>query len=648
MAIVDAIVFDLNNALTTSGGVIPKFLRHSTAALEYSDGGSLRLITAGEHKPRIGTDGTLTLEQGAVNLITHPQRLNDSSWTKGSSVTVIPDIIQGLDANYLADRVSFSAYTGNANAQILRKALTIGQGRTMTVSAYLALAAGRFGGNDVLRVSGSGLVAAASVPLGPIYNDKLGQYIRTDLTFQTSGTATTEATETTTGETQSTVNLDLYCESAVSVNWAGIQMEVGNLATSYIAQEGASRSRDADRLEYPKNPVEGLASFVVYLNLVGWGGNGVILNTGNLRLEIVSGKLRATVGAVVVNDPNNLPANAKIALRVSQGLQRAQLYVNGVMVAKEAISNYTATAGPMTIGGVGIRKLRTIYCFNRDLSDGSIDVGGTVGGEMFELHQQDNLLKQYSEAYSEFDLPPVRIKPAQKVPVRFQFYQDASQAIATLTPGAGATAQVQTVTVNSAAVNQVDVVVIDGVEFSRTATTTNAADQASGLATLINASTAIPVTANWVSGASFTLTADVPGNDFALSVRGKLAVTTTTANQVGTHTLTVAAAIDYVPGRALIFRDYAYVCEIQITAVNAGSNTITFTTTPNSNINLIWQGDQLIQTEWELAIGTGNYFASHRENYPEIKIVGKSIEGFLLENKGTTERRVTPYATVTL
>lgn len=650
MAIADYLAWDLNNSLTTSKGVLPIFRRATTASQEYSESGSLRLVTAGEHRPRFAADGTLTLEKAASNLLTFPLRLNDSSWVKGSSITVIPDAVQGMDSNYLADRVSVSAFTGNANAQILRKSLTIGAGRQMTASAYLALAAGRFGGNDVLRVTGAGLVAPVSVPLGPIYNENLARYIRTNFTFNTSGSPTTATTENV-AESSSTVNFEFYCESAVSINWAGAQIEQGNYPTSFIPQEEFIRSRARDFLQYPKNPVEGLTSFVFYCNLTSWSGDGIIVKSGgNFTVEIVGGKLRVTCGAVIANDPANLPASAKIAVRVSQGLQRVQVYVNGVMVVKQAIAGYTASAGVLDVGSDSIRKIRCAYFFNRDLSDGSIDVGGSVAGDLYELHQQDDLVARYADSYSEFDLPPVRLTPGQSVPVRFQGYQTASQSASSVTPGSGAVAQVITVTVDGVTNPQTDVVVINGIEYSRTTNTAVAADQASGLATLINAAPKRnPVTANWVSGSSFTITADTAGEDFHVGVRGRLSTVVTTGNQVGTHTLVVPNAIDYVVGRAYVFRSYAFVCEIAITAINTGSNTITFRTVPNSNVNLMFAGDQIIQTNWDLEIFPPNYFAGIREDfYSDIDIIGKSSQGFLLKNNGTTERRVTPYAAVTL
>lgn len=650
MALIDSVAFALVSALTTPKGGIPTFKRSTTAVTPFTVASSLRFITAGIHRPRFGADGLLVLEKAATNLITFPVRLTDSSWVKGSSVFITPDIVQGMDNNYLADRVTVSQFAGNANAQLLRKTLTVGSGRTFTATIYITLAAGKFGSNDVIRVTGAGLTAPVSLPLGPIYNDSIGNYIAASFTFATSGAAIGPANETT-ADAGTTVNFELYCESSVSINWGGVQIEEGNYATSYIPQEGQVRSRDRDWVQYPQSPVAGLSEFVFYTNLTKWAGDGLIAQAGDFVVEIVGGKLRARCGVTIAADPANLPASAQIAVRVSRGLQRVQVYVNKVMVVSQALTNYVAASGRLDIGGNNVRYLRNLYYFNASLSDGSIGVGQTVLGELLELHNQDTLILAFDNAHSEQELPPVRVPAGGEVAVRFPNYRKATQDITSVAPGAGAQAQVWTVTVDSAVINQIDEVVINGVSIRRTATTAVAGDQASGLATAINAQNAaglIPVTANWTAGPSFTITSTRAGNDFACSVNGKLSQQLTTTNLPGTHTLVVPSALDFQLGAALIYRDYAYLCDIAITAINTVSNTITFTAVPDQNIDLIFAGDQLVQVDWQLEVAPNNYVCSHREDFPDIKPSGKAHTGFRLRNSGNSERRITPYVTTTI
>lgn len=650
MALTDSVAFALVGALTTPKNGLPTYKRSTTATLPFNIAGSLRFITAGIHRPRFGADGVLLLEKAATNLITFPARLNDSSWIKGSSVFVTPDVVPGMDNNYLADRVTVSQFTGNANAQILRKVMNFGIGRTFTATVYLALAAGKFGANDVIRVSGPGLTAPASVALGPIYNDSIGNYIAASFTFSTSGTAPTPATENT-PDPGAAINFELYCESSVSINWGGCQIEEGSYPTSYIPQEGQVRSRDLDFVQYPRSPVAGLSEFVFYANLVQWAGDGPIVQSGDFAVEIIGGKLRVRCGATIANDPADLPKSAQVAVRVSRGLQRMQVYVNKVMVVSQPLTNYVAGAGRLDLGGSSVRWLRNLYFFNAALSDGSINVGQSVLGDLLELHTQDSLIVAFDDAHSEQELPPVRIPPGGEVAVRFGNYRSATQNINSVTPGAGAQAQTVTITVDSAAINQIDEIVINGIVIRRTATTTIAADQASGLATAINAQNAagaIAVTANWISGNSFTVTANRAGNDFALSTNGKLTQQTTTPNRPGTHTLTVPSALDYQLGAAVVYREYAYLCDVAITAINTGSNTITFVAVPDQNIDLIFPGDQLVQVDWQLEIAPNNYTSFHREDFADVKPSGKSHLGFRFRNNGSTERRITPYVVTTL
>lgn len=650
MALTDSVAFALVSALTTPKNGIPTFKRSTTAVTPFTVAGSLRFITAGIHRPRFGADGLLVLEKASTNLITFPVRLTDSSWIKGSSVFITPDVVQGMDNNYLADRVTVSQFVGNSNAQLLRKTINFGIGRTFTATVYFALAAGKFGANDVIRVSGAGLLAPVSLPLGPIYNDSIGNYISASFTFSTSGTAPTPTTENI-PDPGTLVNFELYCESSVSLNWGGVQIEEGSYATSYIPQEGMVRSRDRDFVQYPQSPVAGLSEFVFYTNLVKWAGDGPIVQAGNFIVEIVGGKLRARCGAIVASDPTNLPASAQIAVRVSRGLQRVQVYVNKVMVVSQSLTNYVAGAGRLDLGGSCVRWLKNVYFFNAALSDGSIGVGGTVLGDLLELHTQDSLIVAFDNAHSEQELPPVRIPAGGEVAVRFPNYRSATQDITAVSPGAGAQAQVWSVTVDSATINQIDEVVINGISIRRTATTAIAADQAAGLATAINAQNAaglLPVTANWVSGNSFVVSSNRAGNDFALSTNGKLIQQLTTPNKPGAHTLSVPSALDYQAGLAVVYRDYAYLCDIAITSVNTASNTIAFTSIPDQNIDLIFTGDQLVQIDWQLEVAPNNYVCSHREDYSDIRPSGKSHLGFRMKNSGTTERRITPYVTTTI
>jgi hypothetical protein len=649
--LVNALIFDMNGTLPTSQGQMPTFLRPTPANIESTLNGSWRLSGVGTHQPRFTTTGALLLERDSINLITFPQDLTNSSWVKGSSMGILADRIQGMDSNYLADRISVSQTTGNQAAQTLSKTLSFESGRSLTLSAYLRLAGGRFGANDVLRITGD-VAAAQTIPLGPIFNDKLGNYIPVTANCVTAGSAVVGAAYLT-PDTARNIVVSLYCENAVSIDWGGIQLEPGTVRTSYIGQDSQVRSRAGDYLVYPKSPIEGLSAFCFYMNLERWSGDGNLVDLGNFRVEIVSGRLRVSCGSTQINDPTDLPASPKIAVRVSQGLARAQVYVNSVMVAKANISNYIGQPNTVTVAGAGVRQIKCLYFFNRDIGDGSIDVGGSVLGDMLSLHQQDSLISDLAEGSNRIVFPAIRLPAGSRASVRFPQYQSANQLITVLTSGSGAIAQSERVTVNTianASAAQTDFVMLNGVPFPFTSDVTPTVSEiALGLVAAINANPRTqPVTATYVSGGVFNLTADAAGTDFSLSTSSRLSQSNLAANILDTHTITVANAADFVVGKAQIFRSYIFLADVAIRAVNTGTNVLTISTFPNSAFAGLRVGDNIMQPSWSLNVGANNYFAHHLEDYGDVGVEAKTQEGFTLLNRGPVDRAITPEAKIFL
>ncbi len=651
MALRDALCFDIVGSLTTSQGYTPTFLRYSKANVETITNGSLRTNAVAVHQPRITTTGSLVMEKASLNLCSYPQDLSHSSWVKGSNILVQADKIEDMQGNYLADRIAVSAYGGNQNANTMTKAFILKSAQTLSVSAYLRLAGGRFGGNDVLRVAGD-VVTPAIASLGSIFNANFGNYVKVPLTFTAAGS--TPGGEFL-ADTARTCNLQLYVENPVSLDWGGMQVEPGSIGTSFISnQQGLIESRDKDFLQYGRSPIEGLSSFLFYCNLENWRGDGNIIAAGNFKAAIVGGALKITTGAIETTDPTPLPTNAKIAVRVSQGLGRVSVYVNQVMVAFSALTNYSANTSTVEIFGDGFRQARCLYFFNQDIGDGSIDVGGRVLGEMLELHQQDSLLSDLAEGSSRIILPAVRIKAGQNVTVRYPQIQYANQIVSSVSVGTGSAAQVTRIRVEkivNAAASQTDTLTLNGQPFPFVSDATPTKPEiAAGLTTVINtAPRTQPVTASYTATNDFlTLTADVAGDDFNVSTSQNLSQTSITGNASNSNSIVVPNAVDFVRGTAQIFRNYAFVVEIAILAINTGTNTLTVASIPNSDFLKIQPGDSIIQPSFSLQIGANNVFCHHLEDFSEVKIFRKSVDGFGLKNIGLIDRIVTPYAKLTI
>lgn len=654
MALTDSLIFDLLGILTTSQGSIPIFMRSTPANAESIVNGSWKLQPASAHQPRFTSTGALLLEGASTNMITYARNINHPSWVKGSSIIPTLTPVQGMDNNYTATRIAVSQYAGNQAAQTMTKAFVLGSGQTYTVAWYLSLASGaRFGKNDAIKIAGD-VVAPQTVLLAPIFNDKSGNFIPVQVTFTTAGTAAgNSASSYAAGDTARNVNLQLYVENATSIDVDVVNMEPGTIRTSPIYQDAQTKTRDSDFLQYAKSPIAGLSSFLHYLRLENWAGDGVILSAGNFSLTIVNGILQVVCGSTTLNDTDPLPAAAQIAVRVSLGLTRISLYINGVMKAKATLTGYSGNTSTMTIGGVGQRLIRCLYFFNRDVGDGSIDVGQTVLGELLDLHNQDSLFSDLAEGHSRIVLPAIMLRTGTEQAVRFPQFQSASQPINTIATGSGKVAQVETVridTIVSASAAQTDYIVINNSQYTFTSDATpTTAEIAAGLAGAVNASPrSQPVTAQYVSGNTFTLTADNPGDDFALSVSGRLSRYNTTPNATDSNTFTVPNATDFVIGAAQIFRANAFITDVAILAINTGTNQLTVRSLPNSNFALIQQGDVIMQPSWSLRVGPNNYLCHHLEDYPEVKPSSKSLFGFRLRNNGLVDRVVTPYAKVTL
>lgn len=646
--LVNSLCFDVVGSLLNEQ--VPKFLRSTPAHWEGFVNGSWTQVAYAKHHPRFSSRAILTLEKESINFLTYPTHLAHSSWVKGSSMVVFPDHITGPNKNYRADRVTVSASTGNVSAQTISKSVTLYPAVGYTASFCLRLADGRFGVGDYIEVGGSVVGGAQRVYLANIYNGNQGNYIPISIPFTTAGTAGADYAS----QTMQTVNVNLFVDRTVSLDWAYGQVEPGAIATSYIDQTAFPQVRDRDFVQYPFSPIAKLSSFVFYYHLEAWQENGLLMDCGNFKAEIFQGKARVTCGTTVCTAPAALPQDAKIAARISEGLGKVRLYVNGVCVAQENLpTGYQAATSTLTIGADGIRSSSAIYLFNQDIGDNVVAVGDAIGSDLLVLHKQDSLITEPAEGYGMTVLSPIVVPAGMAVEARFQPVQNARQTITSFASSGGKVAQVDRLTVQTIvnpAAAQTDFVTIGNTRYTFDSDATpTAAEVAQGLVTAINAlPKKKPVTAAYISGGGFSITADVAGDHFECVPGDNLSRVNLTANKVDTHTIVVPNAVDFTPGVAVIFRDYAFICELAIDSVNTGSNQLTVRFTPNSLVNLVKPGDALIQPRWQLEVGRNSYFCHHLEDFPDIKVTAKSLTNFTYRNVGTIDRTITPYVKIAL
>lgn len=650
-ALLNQIRFDIAGKLITSNGDIPTYLRPSPAIAEYVINGSLRTILAKSDVPRFGQSGELDLEPEATNFLPYSLNLSHSGWIKGSSVSILSDRIPGMDGNYEAERVTVSAFTGNTNAQRLSRTVVLRSGLNYTGTVYLRLAGGQLGPNDWVGVDGD-VISPVQVSLAEIYNERAGNYLAASFQFTTAGT---EVNLDVNDDPGRSVNFVFYCESSVSVDWGGAQIELGDVRTSFIPTRDRNIvTRAADFIEYGRSPMATLASFVVYTRLLGWRGSGAIVRSGNFTLELVNGVVQATCGVVTITDPDPLPGAAQIAVRVSKGLESVLLYVNGVLKARETLSGYVGSIAPFQVGGSGVLRLQNLYVFGGDLSDGSAAIGQSVGSSLATLFVEDTIITDQSPGYSELSFPSIYLPPYSDAEIRLPGLQIANQAITNISSSVAAVAQVTRVYVENivnASAAQTEWVAINNSRYSFTSDATpTRAEIAQGIRDLIvGLYKHEPVTATYTaSDEFFSLTADSAGEGFDVLVSDNLSAEVHVANNPGSQIFTVPNAVDYALGEALVYRQGVFLGAVGITSISLIPNQLTIEPIGNQPVGLIEVGDQLIQRNWNLSVGMNGTFAHHFEDHPDVRCSGKERDRFSLRNVGGQSRIVTPYLKVTL
>lgn len=180
------------------------------------------------------------------------------------------------------------------------------------------------------------------------------------------------------------VSIEIYVTSASTLDWGGMQLEEGTFRTSQIYQDREIYPRSETVLDYrpEDNPLVGMRSFSFFLDLKDWRGDGNLATLGNVKAEIVGGKLRVTAGSVVVTDGEPLPNPASIFVQVASETSSLSVYVNGRLTNRSAVSNFLAQEGDFTLSSEGLRLFYSFVVFNRIFNDGQISNGEEIQGDL--------------------------------------------------------------------------------------------------------------------------------------------------------------------------------------------------------------------------------------------------------------------------
>ncbi|MEG3881050.1 hypothetical protein QT972_27165, partial [Microcoleus sp. herbarium7] len=212
--------------------------------------------------------------------------------------------------------------------------------------------------------------------------------------------------------------LQFYVESAISLDWGGLQLEESGFRTSMIYQDASISSRSQTKLVYRKasNPLSELKTFGLLIDLRFWRGDGNILTAGNISVEIVDSKLRLTVGTTVINVPTVLPPVPQIYIQQSGENFTLTLCINKTLVARSNLAGFQAGRSPIVLTTEGVRCFNRIVAVNRAFGDGAVAIGEVVTGELADvLFSEITDVSAIAVSVPEIVLPVVTI-PSPEAP----------------------------------------------------------------------------------------------------------------------------------------------------------------------------------------------------------------------------------------
>lgn len=180
--------------------------------------------------------------------------------------------------------------------------------------------------------------------------------------------------------------IEIESRNDVTIEWGAIQIEARAFPTALIFQQDTIHVRSRTELIYPENPISGRPNCGLWVDIDKWQGDGNILQSEAISLNITDGKLIATVGGVTMSPAINLPTRTQIFLNIDRIGNRAMLFIDRVLVAVANLANFIPPASTMVLSSEGSRNYRSIVFFGDTLKD-SVDltIGRSAANQVTEL-----------------------------------------------------------------------------------------------------------------------------------------------------------------------------------------------------------------------------------------------------------------------
>jgi hypothetical protein len=412
--------------------------------------------------------------------------------------------------------------------------------------------------------------------------------------------------------------LQLYVESAISIDWGGIQLEESAFQTSMIYQDATISSRAQTRLVYRKqsNPLVGLKTFGILIDLKFWRGDGNLFAVGNVIVVIAGSKLKLIVGSTVVTDSQELPQASQIYIQVNGESFTLSLFINRKIVARANLSGFQPSISQIVLTSIGVRCFNRIVVLNRAFADGNVEIGEFVGSEMATvLFSEITDVGAVAVSVPELVLPFVTI-PSPEAPAASSEIQAINSAGRTVT-------------------------VLDATGFGTSGAVivqrpASDGDRAIGYLT-ITGKTGNTIALDSVSGIALgdRLVSDFVARPGKASVRLPFAPIdpqTVTGIDAANKRITVGSSLAFVEKTRAIVQSPLYqdVSEVVVETVDNTNNRLTLNSVLGISV-----GDIIAQPDEEVEIPTECYYVDLLNPNPAVNIDQKATNGFVLSNKGS-------------
>ncbi len=421
------------------------------------------------------------------------------------------------------------------------------------------------------------------------------------------------------------VDIETYITSAVTLDWGGMQVEAGLFRTSPIFQQGQkiARSHTDFRFRPDDNPIQGIGTFSLLIDLKTWRGDGFILKSGDFSISLFGGKLRIEAGGVFLNDTNELSENALILVAASAENSSLALYVDSILINRVALVNYTVSEGWLDFRTNGIRSYQSLTLFNRVFSDGQAENGEFVKDELqtiFASRGQDFL--SVGNQFYGITLPPIEIDGVEQTGVAstIESVNTASNEVTLATgtgaqfPGSGLALVRRTIEDTTIEIRKLsiagksgDVLTLDSV----TGITLGDEITTQFLYRPGKASVRLPFSA--------IETQEIEAIDLG---NKKLTLDTVAAFEVGMRVIIQTPK----------FQDLG---EYKVTEVDLPSTQITLNSVEGLSV-----GDLVSIPKSELSIPGQLYTVEFLQDTPGVRVIQKAQNGFVLENRNSEKREV--------